>query len=290
MATGDDALAAGMQLVPGTRPANQLDTADNESRDYIANGHSFWRPTLPPLPVAKGGSGAADAATARTNLGITPANIKAPYDDSGSALRFYSPGFGRLGFSAPGISNGSELALAGGGGSYLPLSGGTLSGDLYIPGMSAVANSYVAMYRNGDGRLGISPSTLRVKRDVEVLDGHELAVIADAVLRLQLVTFYYTDELLEQGRPLRLATEPYVDDDDQWHDATYEPDPDWVRPDAQQEIGLIAEDLYEAGLEWLIFTDDDGRPLGIHFERLALALLPVIQDHEARLAKLEEAH
>ena len=36
MATGDDALAAGMVLVQGTSLANTLDTEDNLTRDYVA--------------------------------------------------------------------------------------------------------------------------------------------------------------------------------------------------------------------------------------------------------------
>lgn len=36
MATGDDAVAAGMALVVGTSMANTLDTEDNLTRDYIA--------------------------------------------------------------------------------------------------------------------------------------------------------------------------------------------------------------------------------------------------------------
>lgn len=36
MATGDDAVAAGMALVVGTSMANTLDTEDNLTRDYVA--------------------------------------------------------------------------------------------------------------------------------------------------------------------------------------------------------------------------------------------------------------
>lgn len=36
MATGDDAVAAGMALVVGTSLANTLDTEDNLTRDYVA--------------------------------------------------------------------------------------------------------------------------------------------------------------------------------------------------------------------------------------------------------------
>lgn len=35
MATGDEAAAAGLPLVPGTAPANTLETLINETRDFI---------------------------------------------------------------------------------------------------------------------------------------------------------------------------------------------------------------------------------------------------------------
>lgn len=69
-ATGDDAVAAGMALVPGTGNASDLDLYDNQTRDYIANGHTRWKPSLAPLPLTKGGTGATSAASARTALGL----------------------------------------------------------------------------------------------------------------------------------------------------------------------------------------------------------------------------
>lgn len=92
MATGDDAVAAGMALVPGTRAANEIDTAINETRDYIANGHARWKPTLPALPIAKGGTAATTAAAARTALGLATmsqaqdANTVAQRDAAGNLV------------------------------------------------------------------------------------------------------------------------------------------------------------------------------------------------------------
>lgn len=64
MAIGDAALAAGMQLVPGTTLAKDIDQEINRTRDYIATNAGVI------LPVAKGGTGSNTAAGARVALGV----------------------------------------------------------------------------------------------------------------------------------------------------------------------------------------------------------------------------
>ena len=71
MATGDDALAAGMDILTGSEQADDIDEEMNVTRDYIAQ-----RTQQPgdALPISKGGTGASSAAAARTALGV-PATI-----------------------------------------------------------------------------------------------------------------------------------------------------------------------------------------------------------------------
>lgn len=64
MATGDDAVAAGMTIMTGAELANTLDTEINLTRDYIAQRSPAVR------LVSGGGTGATTASAARTNLGI----------------------------------------------------------------------------------------------------------------------------------------------------------------------------------------------------------------------------
>lgn len=67
MAIGDDAAAAGMAIVNGaTTQAKDIDTEINRTRDYVAQRTSAV------TPVNRGGTGAQNAATARTNLGAAP--------------------------------------------------------------------------------------------------------------------------------------------------------------------------------------------------------------------------
>lgn len=67
MAIGDDAAAAGMDIVPGSTPANEIDTEINKTRDYLAQRTALV------TPVARGGTGADNPGQARTNLGAAAA-------------------------------------------------------------------------------------------------------------------------------------------------------------------------------------------------------------------------
>jgi hypothetical protein len=126
-------------------------------------------------------------------------------------------------------------------------------GQIYSPAARAtpVTNSYVAAYINGDGRIGASASSRRFKKEIKSWSPDKQAVLA-----MQLVTFRYKAAVYGDGT-------------------------------APVEAGLIAEELVDLGLDWLVFHDDDGLPAGIHYDRIALALLPVVQDHEDRIAALE---
>jgi hypothetical protein len=93
------------------------------------------------------------------------------------------------------------------------------------------------------------PSSRRFKKDIAALSPDKQAILA-----MQLVQFRY-----------RVA----------------------VDEDQSLQVGLIAEDLHDLGLEWLVEYDDEGRPSGVRYFRIALALLPIVQDHEARIAALE---
>lgn len=64
--------------------------------------------------------------------------------------------------------------------------------------------------------------------------------------------------------------------------------------DAALEIGLIAEEVDALGLSWLVDYDEKGRPFGVLYDRLALAVLALAQAQQqqldalaARLDKLE---
>lgn len=127
---------------------------------------------------------------------------------------------------------------------------------------TSLSGPYRAVWVNSSGTIGYTSSTRRVKQDIEPAQ-----ISSDAALLLNLVQYRRIQNVKEMGA------------------------------DAPVETGLIAEDLIAAGngLEQFVFFDDDGKPAGIHYELLALALIPTIQMQaeqiasiEARLAKLEK--
>lgn len=61
---------------------------------------------------------------------------------------------------------------------------------------------------------------------------------------------------------------------------------DWTA-DGTHDIGVIADDV-EQVLPWAVFHDENGLVLGVHYDRLGLALLPVVQRLVARVAELEK--
>jgi hypothetical protein len=69
-------------------------------------------------------------------------------------------------------------------------------------------------------------------------------------------------------------------------DFKYKASPDHV------ETGMIAEEVAETGLEFLVSRNEDGSPHGVHYEMLSLAVLALAQEQqkqiEALVARVEE--
>lgn len=111
LATGQDATAGGMALVPGSGAASDLDLYDNQTRDYIANGPKHWKSGVTAVKVAQGGTGATTASAARNNLGL---GTGAVYDASqsqepGNLVRRWSDGY----FTANSPTQSSHVATKG---------------------------------------------------------------------------------------------------------------------------------------------------------------------------------
>lgn len=125
---------------------------------------------------------------------------------------------------------------------------GNMSSNVYN---RTLGGQYRVLYVNSAGLIGWVSSSRRQKKNIK-----PASVDPAAVLGLQLVTFLYKAMPDDLGR-------------------------------GELQHGLIAEDVDALGLTWLVDYGAEGQPEGIRYDRLALALLPVIQQQAARLADLE---
>lgn len=186
MAIGDDALAAGMDLVSGSALLNTIDTEENKTRDYIAQR------TNAVTPVGKGGTGATTAAAARSNLGAasaTDVGLRAskntmnwPYavaqvetSPAHQMGMWFSDGVGRpvvrvdatdmnLALKADADSAASAATNANNNANGRVAKGGdTMTGDLKLPNATGATSGWTVAYINGDGRVSKGTSSLRYK-------------------------------------------------------------------------------------------------------------------------------
>jgi hypothetical protein len=128
---------------------------------------------------------------------------------------------------------------------------GSIVADGNITGITTYVqtNTGRAMYVNSGGLYGIGASARRFKKNIvdAVIDVQE-------VLKIRVRNFMYKKEF---------------DEDQDVH------------------IGVIAEELIELGLDQFVYFNNQGEADGVAYEKLALALIPVIQNQEQRLQALE---
>jgi len=250
MAIGDDAAAAGLAVYAATQDLRKGYENDNQRGDEIAHEITNRAAAITAATTALNAAIAAGLAT-KANLAHTHG-----IGDIGGGTWTGPVAAGGNAVTGGNFASSGNVDVAGGlttGGHITP------QGHIFLPNAAPASSGYVALYRNGDGRVSVSPSSRRFKKEIKAWSPD-----LQAVLAMQLVTY-------------RLKAAIYGD------------------AGAPVDVGLIAEDLDALGLEWLVFYDDDGLPLGVHYERVALALLPAVQelaaeaqDHEARISALEE--
>jgi hypothetical protein len=249
MATGDAALLDGMDIIDSTiTDANTLGDEENKTRDYIAGRarkeHTHARADITDLPAIAGANSA------------EPGEI--PIYNDGGQLTSFPPTLGAHVATKAYVDGKTPPAQLTDGGTFLRADGKNLgtTGDLFASGTAIlsgtvpVTTNYVALYLNGDGRVGKTPSARRFKKDIR---DHGYSI---------------EDLLSIRVRDYRLRAALYGS------------------ADAPVEVGVIAEELVDAGLSEFVYFDEDGEPASVHYERLALVAIGALQDLAVRFDDL----
>lgn len=129
-------------------------------------------------------------------------------------------------------------------------------GSLYsiVGHNTPVTSGYVGAWFDFDGRLGASASSIRFKQDIEPADP---SAQVDALLHLALIRYRYVADVERNG------------DDAPWH------------------LGSIAEYMQQTALSEWVPVGEDGEPLAINWEQMAIPIVATLQSLDARLKALE---
>lgn len=149
----------------------------------------------------------------------------------------------------------------------------TSAGALVVPYIWANAVNGTNVQINSNGILTKATSSRRYKRDIRALDkeyGAEFLKLLHPVLYRERRRFVDDIEIVDGKEAKKTELRDYQPG---------ETSPDYV--------GLIAEDVYEAGGAPFVSLDDEGQPETLHYDRLTAPLVAGWQDHEARIAELE---
>jgi len=147
----------------------------------------------------------------------------------------------------------------------------TLAGNVSIGGALLVPNAYNTditwTRRTGwwgnDGRAGYASSSRRKKTAIKPADEAGLLALLDVEPK----TFRYRAEILRRTSLRINAGKDYV---------------------PAVELGLIAEELEEAGLGFFVYHDEAGTPEGIEYGMLTVALLAIARRQRDEIAEMRQ--
>lgn len=322
MAIGDAAAAAGMDLVSGTAQANTIETELNKSRDYIAQFAAGIR------AVSAGGTGADTASGARLKLGAAAANHAHSWGDITGKPATFTPAahshawaditakpatfppaththtWGSISGKPSTFANDDVDAATGfatrgrlvrwGPADDLtvrtPVNIGEPTPKKYVDDRVDAANDRITFWANSvtaalDGRLNASVYGREItstRRSAWISSGGDLGYASSSRYKKQ--DFSDPELTLEQvlGIPVTLYRYRKAVAAERRGEGK-----------AATEIGTIAEDLHDLGL-WPFVMYVEGKPVGVHYELLALAAIRGVQhlamrqdDLDRRLSALE---
>lgn len=137
-----------------------------------------------------------------------------------------------------------------------------LNGTLRVPNAYGFDITYTrrTAWWGDDGRAGYASSSARKKTAIEPADEERLVRLLELVPK----SFYYRAEIARR-------TSIRINEGEDYRPA--------------KELGLIAEELDALGLREFVYYDDEGRPEGIEYSMLAVALLAVARAQHVREAE-----
>jgi hypothetical protein len=178
--------------------------------------------------------------------------------NSSGTIELLSSGNGQISLSgeifAGSVNIGGQTPPTNGLGVY---GASTFGGYIYNTGYATTTSSANAYINSSTGLLARSSSSLRYKLDVE-----PQVIPVQSILQLQPKSFI--DKASADAQDGKTDGLPRI-------------------------LGLIAEEIAQIPVlaDLLMNKNEQGEPDSVNYDRIAVALLPLLQDHEARLAKLE---
>lgn len=265
MAIGDgaDATAAGMEIPDGTEQLSDVDLLIRATRDYLANGPTYWM-TGVSVSIAKGGTGATSAAGARTALGVATAvdAVAAASATAADGVLLEGGTGGRINVGAPTSANNAVTK------SYCDGNASTFNGGTITNALTIESNFGVDGTGRIDGRF-----RNQYARDNVVTGWYNLGVASDGTIGQTASARRYKQHI---------ENLEHTGDIDALRPRRFE----W-RSGKAPDIGLIAEEVADAGFSDLVTYNSEGTIMGVRHELLPVILLAEVQSLRARVAELE---
>lgn len=178
---------------------------------------------------------------------------------AGGAITGASLGVG-TGAIAGGAITGASVAVTGAASSATVTTTGNatvggsvpVTGDVFIPNRTPVVSGYFGLWVNSDGRIGISSSARRYKQDIA-----PHAYTLDQIALIQIVNYRLITAVALLGDAARV------------------------------EVGVVAEQLIDAGMPEFVAFNADGTTESVAYERLNLVAIAGVQQLIGRVRSIE---
>lgn len=244
-----------VEVAPNVGTAGTYTKVTTDAKGRVSSGTTLSATDIPDLDSAKITTGS--FATNRLSGTIDQSVITGTWS---KAVNTTSTIQGNGITTTAGLScTGAVVATGGGtfpGGIDAGTGGISTSGVCTLSDVYNRTNTGRAVYVSSSGVMGIGSSSERFKENI-------------------------VDAVIDPAAVLQVAVRNF----------TYKPEFD---ADGSVQVGVIAEELVALGLEQFVFFGDDGKPDGVAYDRLVLALIPLVQLQaekmdlfEDRLLKLE---